>query len=219
MSEGATGPLVVGSGGRIVGRQQAGPEGDKRETPAWAVRALLAGEADIGWPVEAHSGAVIWEPACGRGAIVNELRRHGHTVMASDIEPQLPGALQLDFLGPRSLLPWAAPLHIVTNPPFSLALEFARRAVALATYRVALFLRIQFLESAKRYPFLKDPGLRTVHVFSARCSTAPFDAAELGHNGTAMHAWFVWQRGWEGRPEINLLDPECWNAKAPEAGP
>ena len=49
---------------------------DLYETPDVAVEALLRVE---------NLPRRIWEPACGRGAIVNVLRSHGHEVVASDI--------------------------------------------------------------------------------------------------------------------------------------
>jgi hypothetical protein len=49
---------------------------DFYETPRCAVEALLAVEKLPHW---------LWEPAAGRGAIVNVLRDRGHAVIASDV--------------------------------------------------------------------------------------------------------------------------------------
>jgi hypothetical protein len=49
---------------------------DLYETPPVAVIALLEREA---------LPSVVWEPACGRGAIVGLLRAGGHTVIATDL--------------------------------------------------------------------------------------------------------------------------------------
>src|SRR5437016_12455025 len=49
---------------------------DLYSTPSVAVEALLRVE---------QIPHCIWEPACGRGAIVRVLRDHGHAVIASDI--------------------------------------------------------------------------------------------------------------------------------------
>jgi hypothetical protein len=48
---------------------------DLYETPAVAVTALLERET---------LPSVVWEPACGRGAIVGVFRAAGHTVIATD---------------------------------------------------------------------------------------------------------------------------------------
>ena len=49
---------------------------DLYETPPCATEALLRVERLPHW---------VWEPAAGRGAIVNVLRAHGHAAIASDI--------------------------------------------------------------------------------------------------------------------------------------
>ena len=49
---------------------------DLYETPAVAVTALLERET---------LPSVVWEPACGPGAIVSVLRAAGHTVIATDL--------------------------------------------------------------------------------------------------------------------------------------
>ncbi len=49
---------------------------DVYETPEVAVEALLKVESQP---------TVLWEPACGPGAIVRVLRRHGHVVYATDL--------------------------------------------------------------------------------------------------------------------------------------
>ena len=49
---------------------------DCYETPREAVHALLRVE---------RIPSVVWEPACGPGAIVRELRAAGHIVHASDL--------------------------------------------------------------------------------------------------------------------------------------
>src|SRR5262245_65793116 len=50
---------------------------DLYETPSMAVEALLR--------VLALPSGAIWEPACGRGAIANVLRAHGHRVVCTDL--------------------------------------------------------------------------------------------------------------------------------------
>ena len=54
---------------------------DLYETPSVAIEALLRVEQ-----LPHH----IWEPACGRGAIVNVLRSAGHSVVATDIALRTP---------------------------------------------------------------------------------------------------------------------------------
>ena len=60
-------------------------------TPPEAVRALLS--------VEQFDG-LIWEPACGDGAIAKELARHDHSVHPTDLIDRGYGIGGLDFLAP-----------------------------------------------------------------------------------------------------------------------
>ena len=86
----------------------------------------------------------LWEPAAGRGAIVNVLRAAGHEVLASDLvdygEPtHFP---RRDFLLERKA-PDGCEL-VSTNPPFRLANEFVAHALDLCP-RVIMLLRLGFL--------------------------------------------------------------------------
>ena len=120
-----------------------------------------------------------WEPAWGRGSIVNVLRAHGHEVVASDLVNHSvpvtpsgyyglvtpPGYYGVDFL-----LEWKAPDGcecIISNPPFKLAEEFAAHALMLCP-RVVMLLRLAFLESERRREILEGRGLARVHVFRRR---------------------------------------------------
>jgi hypothetical protein len=131
---------------------------DLYQTPAVAVEALLRVE---------QIPHRIWEPAAGRGAIVNVLRAHGHDVLASDlIDYGVPGQEVWDFLGIDSD---CYPLRdcIVTNPPFRIAQELVERALELCP-KVILLLRLAFLESERRCNILDNAGLARVHVFRKR---------------------------------------------------
>ena len=113
---------------------------DLYETPPCATRALI--------PFLDRDEA-IWEPACGPGAIVRELRDAGFSVHATDlVDYGLDGAWAgIDFLMERPDPCW--PDVIVTNPPFKLADEFTRHALTLVD-TVWIFQRLSWLEGAKR---------------------------------------------------------------------
>jgi hypothetical protein len=106
---------------------------DLYETPGVAVEALLR----VG-----RLPHRIWEPACGRGAIVNVLRAHGHEVIASDIADHGMGIVS-DFL-----LQTRAPKGVeavVTNSPYRLAEQFVAHALELCPL-VVMLLRLAFME-------------------------------------------------------------------------
>src|SRR5262245_5076935 len=113
---------------------------DVYETPTPAVEALLHIE---------KLPHYIWEPACGPGAIVKVLRKHGHTVFASDaVDYGWDHAIE-DFLTVEVPISKINSVAIVTNPPYQLAEEFVKKALYFCP-KVVMLLRLAFLESVRR---------------------------------------------------------------------
>lgn len=178
-------------GGEMSSHSHAERGHDLYQTPPIATRALLLVEPSLKAP------RTIWEPACGPGAIVRELRAAGHTVHATDLvdyaarmEPD--SRAGVDFLGeiedpPRCEL-------IVTNPPFKHADAFVRRALERAP-RVVMLLRLGFLEGERRSDII-DRHLSRVWLGIERLPAMHRDGWEgkkLG-NATVPFAWFVFDR-------------------------
>ena len=164
-------------------------------TPRWATQALLDHESFEG---------TIWEPACGDGAMSEVLRENGLSVMSSDLYDRgYSNCLAIsgvDFLKSNSTYD-----NIITNPPYSLAEAFTLHALRQTKEKVALLLRLAFLESARRQKniFQKTP-LARVWVFSERVTFYPKGEERLS-GGTTAYAWFVWEHGYEGSPEIKWI--------------
>lgn len=158
-------------------------------TPPKAVKVLLSCEPFLG---------VGWEPACGPG---NISKCFDPPLISSDlsIENWVYGEKGIDFLKDDRKVDF-----IITNPPFILAQDFVKHAL-LAAPKVAMLLRIQFLESAKRYQLFQDyPPIR-VYVFSGRVKCyGPIEGAANGVSSQCL-AWFVWERGFTGDPSIKWL--------------
>jgi len=173
---------------------------DLYETPPVAVRALM----DTEWLPHR-----IWEPACGPGAIVRELRAGGHAVTASDlVDCGCKGqTADADFLAAT-----AAPDGvdcIVTNPPFKDAGAFVARALELCP-RVIMLLRLAFLESERRRPILENGTLARVHVFRNRLPMMHRDGWEGPKTtSTTAFAWFVWDRSHRGPTAMHRIS---WRA-------
>lgn len=105
--------------------------------------------------------------------------------------------------------PWQSddgepPELIITNPPFLLAEEFVRRAIAEVAPvhgTVAMLLRLAFLESVKRAAFhALHPA--DVFVLSKRPSFM-----SNGKTDSSAYAWLVWGPGRGGRWRV-LPPPE-----------
>lgn len=146
-------------------------------TPPLAVEAMLKSVAFEG---------SIWEPADGEGHLSKVLERHGYKVSRSDI------TTGTDFLKSTKTAD-----NIVTNPPFNLATEFAIHAKKCAKSKIALLLRLAFLESQKRKAFLEETEfpLTRVLVFSNRIRMKEKELGKKGDGpGMVPYAWFIWER-------------------------
>jgi hypothetical protein len=100
-------------------------------TPVEAVHALL--------DIEPLIPKRVLEPAAGNGSIVRPLRAAGFDVVAQDIcNYGLPGCTIADYL--TTPTPLGAFEAVITNPPFKLAEQFARKAIREVPY-TALLLR------------------------------------------------------------------------------
>jgi len=168
-------------------------------TPPGATRALLS--------VESFDGA-IWEPACGEGDMTRPLREAGYRVFATDIKDYGgdPLVRAWDFLSPLPLRP-SGLRHIVTNPPFRLASEFAYRARESVPGKVCLLVRLMWLESLRRRDLWTDCNLARVWVFRDRL---PFQRGRLaveGEGGGRMmpYMWAVFDPQHEGPPTLGWV--------------
>lgn len=165
---------------------------DFYSTPPEATRALLA--------VEAFAGPIL-EPACGDGAISRVLEAAGHEVRSTDLMARGYGEPGLDFVGVS--YPYRA-ANIVTNPPFKLGEAFLGRALAHADRKVAMLLKLGFLEGAKRARILRHTPLAKVWVFAERLTFRIPDREQQG-NGMLCFAWFVWDHAHSGPASIGHL--------------
>lgn len=170
---------------------------DLYETPDIAVRSLVAVE-----PLP----QVIWEPACGPGAIVRVLRSSGHMVYATDLVdygcPESDGGA--DFLIARD--PSFAVGAIVTNPPFKQAGEFVAHALTLTVPKVCMLLRLAFLESERRSAILDGGLLARVYVFKRRLPMMHRAGWKGPRASSAMpFAWFVWEHGHTGPAQLRRI--------------
>jgi|tagenome__1003787_1003787.scaffolds.fasta_scaffold19926686_1 hypothetical protein len=180
----------------LIRHPDAARGNDLYETPEVATLALLAAE-----PLP----STILEPACGRGAISKVLRGAGHTVIENDIVDYGQGQDSVqDFLHVKP--DWASEIEaIVTNPPFRLAQPFIRHALTLCP-RVFLLLRLSFYESERRQDVLERSGLIRVHVFRNRLPMMHRDGWTGNRASSSVaYAWFVWQRGYIGKPVFDRI--------------
>lgn len=170
-----------------TGRSDVRRTDDFYATPAWCVHRLL--EADV-----LPAGGGKWfEPAVGDGAIVKAVHSFtgieyvsGERWDCCDLRPNAFGD-ELDFLevAPKLLKAGDHWPVAITNPPYSLALEFARAMLPLANY-VAILTRLNFLAGGARRKFFAN-DMPDVYVLPNRPSFT-----EDGRTDATEYAWLVW---------------------------
>lgn len=143
----------------------------------------------------------VWEPACGMNHLSNVLRENGHNVRTSDIVDRVgDGSVEiLDFL---SCSEESYDGDIITNPPYKYALDFVKKSLSLVVegHKVAMFLRLQFLEGMKRKVFFEEYPPKVVYVFSRRVKCykdGDMENFEQKSSPTA-YMWAVWEKGYKG---------------------
>lgn len=170
-------------------------------TPPEATKALLN--------YETFAGNVL-EPASGDGAMSRLLENRFNCVYSSDIRKtkNIHGNKGLDFLRANYQKEFGVRKfdNIITNPPFILAMEFIQRAKEISKNKIAFILRLQFLESEKRYSMFIDKNfpLAKILVFSKRVIMLRNGELDKTKNKMAF-AWYIWDREYKGRPEIDWI--------------
>ena len=181
----------------IVVSGQDRAEHDFYATPPEAVKYLLNVE---------KFDSDIWECASGQNHIADVLKEYDYNVRTSDIVKRTPTTEQMDFLSCKEK-EWKG--AIVSNPPFTLAKEFVEKSLTLVGngQKVAMFLRLQFLDGLKRYELFKNCPPKRVHIFSRRVRCAKDgDFTQYKSGGIQSNAWFVWEKGYQGKPEIDWIN-------------
>ena len=163
-------------------------------TPKWATFALIENETFNG---------DIWECACGDGAMSRVLAETGNPVRSTDLYDRGYGTSGVDFLTAQSEAD-----NIITNPPFNCAEGFVASGLKQAKYKLALLLRLAFLEGRNRAnTIFKDSPPARVWVFSDRITFYPSGVEPKG-SGTTAYAWFVWDKqAPSGHTELKWLKP------------
>lgn len=156
---------------------------------------------------EERFAPVIWECACGEGHLSRVFEKAGYEVISTDLVYRGYGdPVPLDFLK-ETIEDFEG--DIITNPPYKYALEFVQTALNTVQpgRKVAMFLKLQFLEGKARKEFFQRFPPKTVYVSSSRLHCAPNGDFERHKDSNAIaYAWFVWERGFTGDPVIRWIN-------------
>lgn len=144
----------------------------------------------------------ILEPCCGEGHISKVLEKHGYMVESSDLIDRNFGRGGVDYLTIKS---WHG--DIITNPPYKYAKEFVEHSLKIINpgQRVAMLLKIQFLESVKRRELFEENPPKYVYVFSKRTVCARNGGFEKTPSSAVCYCWYIWEKGFKGEPVIRWI--------------
>lgn len=145
----------------------------------------------------------IWECACGEGHISKVLMENNFNVKSTDLIDRNFGTPYIDFL--KSDDKWHG--DIITNPPYKYAQEFVEKALNLVYdySKIAMFLKIQFLEGKKRKKLFEKNPPKTVYISASRLACAKNgDFEEVSR--AVGYAWFVWQKGFRGETQLKWFN-------------
>lgn len=145
----------------------------------------------------------IWECACGTGNLSRRLIQFGYNVRSTDKYPYDFGSEDsIDFLMEKQCFDG----DIITNPPYKKANEFVLKALELTKRKVAMFMRIQFLESKKRYlQIFKNNPPKKVLVFVKRIKCFPNDK-DIIPSSAICYCWIIWDNEYNGKTYLEWID-------------
>lgn len=137
-----------------------------------------------------------YEPAAGDGRLIRWLRDSRRAAFGADLCQSRMHYRALIATGKDFLQDRTRRQFIITNPPFSLSLEFCAHALTLAP-EVMMLLRLNFLGAVKRRDWWRKHEPAALFVLSSRPS---FGKNKHGKRGTdaTEYAWFYWGERFSG---------------------
>ena len=171
---------------------------DYYPTPAWVTRAILPHLVS-----RLVTSTDVLDPCCGDGAILREVGRAvgrgrvlGIEIEIARAEVAASACTDIPSTVDALTFDWPQVDLVLTNPPFSLAMEFVERALVMQRRHsgtTAMLLRLAFLESQGRAAFHRaNPS--DVYVLPKRPSFTGD-----GKSDSSAYAWFVWGPNRGGR--------------------
>ena len=145
--------------------------------------------------LEKFKGPIL-EPSCGEGHISEQLIKGGYQVISRDLVNRGYGEVA-DFLSIDNMA-WNG--DIITNPPYKYGQEFVEKALQIIPegYKVAMFLKLQFLEGKHRRVMFDVTPPKRIWVSTSRLKCAMNGEFDKMTGSAASYAWFVWEKGFHG---------------------
>lgn len=141
------------------------------------------------------------------------LKQHGYKVKSTDIIDRWYADTEVqDFLSTiKEDTKEDFSRDIITNPLYKFAQKFVEHAldISMDGTKVAMFLKLTFLENKTRKKIFEKYPPKVVYVSSSRLQCAKngdFDTVEQGTNNAIVYAWYVWEKGFTGDPIIKRIN-------------
>jgi hypothetical protein len=130
------------------------------------------------------------------GHLSKHLESEGYKVHSTDLIDRNYGQAGIDFL---NITDTNLNTDIITNPPFKYGLEFVKKALDVVAdgCKVAMFMKLNFLEEQKRKDFFKECPPRRVYVSSKRIVCAKNGDFDKYNASTIAYAWYIWEKGYK----------------------
>ena len=102
---------------------------------------------------------------------------------------------------------YSVPRDIITNPPYNLAKEFVEHALDISEdgIKVAMFLKLTFLESEKRRGLFNKYPPKVIYVFTNRVDCWKNGIKPKKAAKAVCYAWFIWEKGYTGDTIIKRI--------------
>ena len=150
---------------------------------------------------------VIYECACGEGHLSEELKKHGHEVISTDLIDRGYGTGGIDFLKVSKLKKDCA--CILTNPPYKFTLEFIEHSLELLPEcgEAIFLLNVNNLAGKTRYERLYSKGcLKEVFLFPDRIACAKNGDFASVSSSAVNYAGFVFAKGYSGTTRLHWIE-------------
>jgi hypothetical protein len=150
----------------------------------------------------------IWESACGQGHLSEVFKKNGYNVKSTDLIDRGYGEHGVDFLSIDNVYFNG---DIITNPPYKYAKEFIEKSLQIIPEgnKVAMFLKITFMEGKGRKKLFIDYPPKTVYVSSSRilCTkNGEFERMIAGGGSAVAYAWYIWEKGFKGETTLKWFN-------------
>lgn len=151
----------------------------------------------------------VWENAVGEGNLYYEILKLPNVtkVIGTDLIDRTNGEfdckdfLQHDTKTTNTEIDW-----IITNPPYKFGKEWVEKSIQSVkdNGKVALLMKLVWLESESRYNMFKTLPLKSVYVYSKRLGVYK-NNIKTKNSGIIQYAWFVFDKEYIGKPTIDWI--------------